>query len=295
MRLSTSTNILFERTYEKPVDPLDCMEICQKAGFEVLDFCFHDLTTYDSEFMTDNWRFYMERVKAKADQLGIEFSQGHAVVYDFCRADVDHARFETILKKCVEGAGILGIKWLVMHPSTVADTAEPFKDSRRENIKFFTKWCAFAKEHGVDIAIENMWDCHITPFRLYCTTAEEMVDLIDAVPGLGACWDAEHGAIMQQNQAKALQLLGKRLKATHISDYTNNQDIHLLPYLGKTDWDDVMAAFASIDYEGDFDLEIHRYLTKMPMENVETAIRLSYEIGQGLLQLHQEKKGTNKA
>ncbi|MGM0125575.1 hypothetical protein IGI37_002974 [Enterococcus sp. AZ194] len=293
MRLSTSTNILFERTYEAPVDPLQCMEICQRAGYTVLDFCFHDLTTYASDFMTDNWKAYMNRVKAKADELGIEFSQGHAVVYDFCRPEVDHQHFEEILKKCIEGAGILGIKWLVMHPSTVMDTAEPYKDSRKENIRFFTKWCEFAKQHQVGLAIENMWDCHISPIKLYCTTAEEMVDLIDAVPGLGACWDAEHGAIMQQNQAKALQLLGHRLKATHISDYTNVQDIHLLPYLGKTDWDEVMAAFASIDYEGDFDLEIHRYLTKMPMENVEQAIALSFQIGQSLLELAKHKKETN--
>lgn len=290
MRLSTSTNILFERTYGNPIDPIECMKLCKKAGYDVLDFCFHDLTTYNSEFMIGNWETYMHKVKNTADGLGIEFSQGHAVVYDFCNCDLDHQYFEEILRKNILGAEILGINWLVMHPSTVRNTATPFKDSREKNIEFFTKWCDFANDHNVGIVIENMWDCHMSPFKLYCSTAEEMVDLIDEVPYLGACWDAEHGAIMQQNQLESMKLLGNRLKATHISDYTSNQDIHLLPYLGKVNWDQLMSAFAEIDYKGDFDLEIHRYLLTMPMENVESAIRLSYEIGQGLIKLYEDKK-----
>ena len=290
MRISTSTNILFERKDGKSIDPLDCMDYCAKAGYQVLDFCFHDLTTYQSEFMVGDWQAYMKQVRQKADDLGLEFSQGHSVVYDFCNPNLDHEHFEKLLIKCIQGSEILGIKWLVMHPSTVQNTALPYSDSKAANIAFFQKWCAYAKEHNVGLAIENMWDAHISPIRMYCTTAEEMIDLIDHVPGLGACWDVEHAAIMKQDQLSALQLLGSRLKATHVSDYTNVEDIHLLPYLGKTNWEEVMSAFAAIDYDGDFDLEIHRYLTSMPMSNVQQAITLSYQITETLMDIYKEKK-----
>lgn len=288
MKLSTSTNILFERKNCSPIDPLESIALCAKAGFKKLDFCFHDLTTYQSQFLTDSWKEYMHNVRKLSNQLNIEFGQGHAVVYDFCAKDIDHGYHENILKRCIQGASILGIKWLVMHPSTMTETARPFADSKLRNVAFFTKWCKFAKQYNVGLAVENMWDCHVAPLKLYCTTAEELIDLVDSVPGLGICWDVEHGGIQKIDQKKSLQLIGNRLKATHISDYTNSQDIHLLPFLGRIDWNEVMESFSSIDYEGDFSLEIHRYLTTMPLKNTELAIKLSYEIGSTLIEMYEE-------
>lgn len=284
MRLSTSTNILFERQNQAPINPLETMVICKNAGFEVLDFCFHDLSTYQNDFLTDSWQDYFKKCKEKADEIGIEFSQGHAVVYDFCRKDISHPHFEQLLTKCIIGAREIGVKWLVLHPSTVHSN-RPYLDSKKANVEFFKRWVDFASKYQVGLAIENMWDAHISPIKLYCTTAEELVDLVEDVPGLEICWDQEHSSIMNQDILSSLQLIGSHLKATHISDYTNPRDIHLLPFMGKSNWSEIMNAFKKVNYQGDFDLEIHRYLTKMPLENCEQAIRLSYEIGSTLLKM----------
>lgn len=284
MRLSTSTNILFERQNQAPINPLETMVICKNAGFEVLDFCFHDLSTYQNDFLTDSWQDYFKKCKEKADEIEIEFSQGHAVVYDFCRKDISHPHFEQLLTKCIIGASEIGVKWLVLHPSTVHSN-RPYLDSKKANVEFFKRWVDFAAKYQVGLAIENMWDAHISPIKLYCTTAEELVDLVEDVPGLEICWDQEHSSIMNQDILSSLQLIGSHLKATHISDYTNPRDIHLLPFMGTSNWSEIMNAFKKVNYQGDFDLEIHRYLTKMPLENCEQAIRLSYEIGSTLLKM----------
>ena len=284
MRLSTSTNILFERQNQAPINPSETMVICKNAGFEVLDFCFHDLSTYQNDFLTDSWQDYFKKCKEKADEIGVEFSQGHAVVYDFCRKDISHPHFEQLLTKCIIGASEIGVKWLVLHPSTVHSN-RPYLDSKKENVEFFKRWVDFAAKYQVGLAIENMWDAHISPIKLYCTTAEELVDLVEDVPGLEICWDQEHSSIMNQDILSSLRLIGSHLKATHISDYTNPRDIHLLPFMVKINLSEIMNAFKKVNYQGDFDLEIHRYLTKMPLENCEQAIRLSYEIGSTLLKM----------
>lgn len=260
------------------------MEICRRAGFEVLDFCFHDLTTYQNDFLTDKWQDYFKKCKEKADRIGIEFSQGHALVYDFCNSNLDYARYDQLLERCIIGASEIGVKWLVLHPSTVHSN-RPYFDSKRANVAFFKKWVDFASKYHVGLVVENMWDAHISPIKLYCSTAEELVDLVEDVPGLEICWDQEHSSIMKQDILSSLQLIGHHLKATHISDYTNTKDIHLLPFMGKSNWSEIMNAFKEVNYHGDFDLEIHRYLTTMPLENCESAIRLSYEIGTTLLNM----------
>lgn len=294
MRLATSTSILFERAHGEPIEPSICLKICAEAGYRVMDFCFHDLTTFDSPFLGDDWQEYLSELRVLADSYQIEFSQGHAIVYDFCLENLDHAYYREMMKRCVIGSQLLGIPWLVVHPSTVRDTAWMVRDSKVANLVFFKELSELAKCYHVGIAIENMWDFHLNPLRSYCTSVEELIDLVDSLDSVGICWDAEHGAIMQQNQKKSLKAIGTRLKATHISDYTNGRDIHLLPFLGHVNWEEIMEAFSEIEYSGDFTLEIHRYLTKMPMDAVNQAIKLSYVVGQSLLKDYQELKMRNE-
>ena len=84
---------------------------------------------------------------------------------------------------------------------------------------------------------------YISPKRRYTTTTEELIDLVDTLSkdfdNVGICWDVEHSEIMQMDISKQLQLVGKRLKATHISDYISRYEDHLLPFSGDTDWRNV--------------------------------------------------------
>lgn len=71
----------------------------------------------------------------------------------------------------------------------------------------------YAAKNNVGIAIENLWDLNIAPLRRYTTTAEELVDLVDALhmdyENVGICWDVEHADIMKQTQVPALKMIGK--------------------------------------------------------------------------------------
>ena len=96
---------------------------------------------------------------------------------------------------------------------------------------------------------------------------------------MAVCWDFEHGSIMGLNQRHVVERLGKRLKAVHISDQTGINNIHILPYQGVTDWDEVLKALADFGYEGEFNFEIQWYLRRVPEELLLPSIRYSGELG----------------
>jgi len=283
MRLSTSTNILFERNKKEHIPQETSIRLCAEAGYRVMDFCFHDLTTYDSPFLGNRWEHYMDSIRNRAAECGIVFSQSHGILYDFCNVDEDHNTKRRLMERCVLGAKMLGIPWLVIHPYTDFNSPTVVKTSKEKNIDYISRLGEFADRHGVGIALENMWDLGIAPLRRYGANGEELVDLVDSIGGIGICWDVEHASIMRQNQTQAITLMGSRLKCTHISDQTGLDNIHILPCLGVTDWDEVMQALARISYTGDFTFETHGFLGRMPMELVPESLKYSVSVGNYLV------------
>jgi sugar phosphate isomerase/epimerase len=49
--------------------------------------------------------------------------------------------------------------------------------------------------------------------------------------------------------------LGKNIKVLHVHDNRASLDMHLMPYLGKTKWDDFISALKDIGYNGVFSFE----------------------------------------
>ncbi|UEA31012.1 hypothetical protein [Granulicatella elegans] len=73
MELSISTNVIFERENGYDTDIERTIKLCSKAGYKILDFCFHDLTRFDSPIFTENWKNYFISLKELADELDIKF------------------------------------------------------------------------------------------------------------------------------------------------------------------------------------------------------------------------------
>lgn len=290
MRLSTSTCIYFNRPDGSKASILDTIELCSQAGYRVMDMNFHDCSVFDTPFKKDGWKEWIYQIKEKAEQCNIEFSQAHSHFYNFCDSGTEgREALDEYIYRGVIGASILKIPWLVIHAATDFDSPTPVRSSKEKTMEYLKPRIALAAECGVGIAIENLWELNISPKRRYTSNAEEVVDLVDALSrefdNVGVCWDVEHSGIMRQNLRSQLQLVGKRLKATHISDYLDVREDHILPFQGKMDWREVMEAFESVDYQGDFTYEIHRYTMRMPRELVPSALKHSVAVGEYLLRL----------
>ncbi len=297
MRLSTSTNIYFNRPDGTKAPITDSIRFCAEAGYKVMDMNFHDCTTFATDFRTSNWENWLAEIKEATQQNNIGFSQAHAPFYNFCDEQTpDKPYMDELIKRSILCSEQLGVKWLVIHAGTDFSSASMIKDSKRKNIAYFEPLLDFAAQHNVGIAIENLWDLTIAPLRRYTANAEELMDLLDGLPysNVGACWDFEHAAIMRQDQEKALMLIGDKLKATHVSDHADQNFDHILPFSGITDWHSIMRLLQKLDYKGDFTYEIHRYTEQLPIELVPAALKYSVEVGQYLLSLAQKTTGRER-
>lgn len=290
MRLSTSTNIYFNRPNNVKARIQESIKLCAEAGYRVMDMNFLDCTTFRLPFVTDAWETWIYDVKRVAENCNVEFSQAHANFYNFCDQNAPDKEFlDKLVRRSVDCAQILGVKWLVIHAGTDFDSPTLVKDSREKNIAYFKPLLEYAEKKNVGIAIENLWDLNIAPRRRYTTTAEELVELVDILRNeynnVGICWDFEHADIMKQAQEPALKMIGSRLKATHVSDNIGIQNDHILPFYGYTDWADIMRIIKEIGYQGDFTYEIHRYTTQLPDALIIPALKYSIEVGNYLLSL----------
>lgn len=286
MRLSTSTCMYFNRPDGSKTDIPSTIRLYKEVGYNVLDMNFHDCAMFETPMWGDSWLDFVHKIDDEAKACEIEFSQGHSHFYNYCDPNVkDKEWLDEQIRRGIIAAGILGIKWLVIHAATDWDSVTQVKSSKEKSLEYFKPLLEFAAKNNVGIAIENLWEMNIAPKRRYCSFAEELVDLVDSLPfdNVGICWDFEHSAIMQQDQMQALALVGDRLKATHISDYYDKVHDHILPYNGISDIDDMLRSLAQLDYKGDFTYETHRHTMRVPDELIKPALVYSVEVGNYLI------------
>lgn len=290
MRLSTSTNIYFNRPGGCKATIQESMKRCAAAGYRVMDLNFHDCTTFRLPFVTDEYRRWVDEIGVLAQELDIVFSQSHASFYNFCDETYKHKEYmDQMVLRAIECAALLNIPYVVIHAGTDYGSAEFVKASKQKNREYFLPLIDYAQKLNTSIVLENLWDMNIRPLRRYTANAEELVDLVDSFrsPSVGICYDTDHATLMAQSHEKSLKLIGSRLVATHISDCLSVECDHLLPYDGMTDWDEVMATLQSIGYTGDFTYEIHRYTQNLPDELIHGALLRSIEVGNHLISLCQ--------
>ena len=283
MNLCTSTNTIYERADGSRIPAAESVRLCAEAGYKELDFCFVDQVFGKTEFLGPDWRNYVASFRDQAERLGIRFSQSHGPLYSFCAGRNEDS--EEWLRRSLEGSKMLGVDWMVMHPDTMVTDGAADQRTMQRNVDFSRRLSDEAGRYGVGIAIEDMWGRTKEGVPRFAIEARELCELIDRVDAenTGACWDAEHGSIERLDQGAAIRLLGPRLKALHISDQTARDNIHILPYMGFTDWDEVLSALAEIGYKNPFTFEIQHYLLYLPLELIPSAVRLSREVGEYMI------------
>ncbi len=281
MKPCASINAYFDGEFNVPVEVQ--MQRVADAGFRHLDMNFWDWAhSPASPQRADDWQAWVERIGMFAKLMDIRFTQSHAHVYNFYTAENPEIHEEQV-RRSIEGAGMLGIPWIVMHPSPKPDADEPGSREKTfaDNVEYFRRHAERAAQIGVGLALENM---SRSDYGL--NTAEGLCELIDAIgmPNVGACWDTGHANLAKQDQPAAIRTLGSRLHALHIADNLGERDEHTIPFLGNIEWPPIIAALREIGYPGDFTFEAHTIVRRMPESCKAEAMRLMYRIGDTLSQ-----------
>lgn len=261
---------------------------CAEAGFDALDMGFFSMKTGKSPFLADNYKELCDRYLRIAKENNIVFNQAHAPFgspYEKYSAEsVPH--FPRMFECCAR----LGVETVVIHPVQDGRFYGREEEMLLRSVEFYKGLIPMAREYGVRMATENMWQRDARGYVVddTCASPEHFIKCVDMVESewLVACLDIGHVGLCGRDAADLILALGHdRLKALHVHDNDLLSDKHLVPFTGKTDWQGVCSALAKIKYEGDFTYEIDSTINLAPAELCRAALDYSHAVGRYLISL----------
>ena len=246
------------------------IELIAKAGFDAWDYTMGSMAVVDWDADTacaadhplnkPNYLSYVRELKQIGLDNGIRCNQSHAPF------PVHIPQIRDMLKRCIECTAEAGGSICVIHPNVYIST--------EENARMFRELLPFAKEHGVKIATENMWDWDKALDQAAPTSCSDPVSFnahLDAVDDeyFVACLDIGHAEMQGLNTSapELILALGSHLQSLHIHDNNHLKDQHKLPFTGSINFDAVIAALAKIRYSGYLTLESMGHMHGYTAEN----------------------------
>ena len=259
MKISTEIASIAEK-----VGAHKAVELCANAGFDGWDFSMFDMCRYiwsediiaesNHPLHTTEYLKFARELKNIGLDNGIVCNQSHAPF------PVAVPGIRAYLKRAIECTAEAGGKICIIHPDN--------NKSAEENAEMYFELLPFAKECGLKIATENMWNWKegdaYSSFAA-CSTSESFCRHLEAVNDdfFVACLDIGH-AEMQGSGSGAVNMihaLGDKLQALHIHDCDRHHDSHQIPFSMNVDFEAVVKALKEIHYCGWFTLEASSYLS----------------------------------
>ncbi len=182
----------------------------------------------------------------------------------------DQAETEKILtwqKSWIAACGKAGIPIAVIHPGYEPNPEEEREARMEKIIAFLQELTEYAASCHVKLAVENL------PRTCLGRDSKDMLQMLHAIPGLYACFDANHS--LKEDNVHFIRALGNRIIALHISDYDMENERHWLPGAGINDWEGILCALEEIGYSGVFNYELKAGLFEGYEEMVK--VRENYE------------------
>ena len=254
------------------------IELVAKTGFDAFDMSmFKNIINYawqtktvtpaNHPLATGEYLKFARRLKQVAKDNGIFCNQSHAPYPTALQSIRDQH------KRCIEITAEVGGKICIIHPQEHA-TIE-------QNAEMYCELLPFAKEHGVKIATENMWDWDREKDQAYRVACSDHYNFLKQIKAVNddffvACLDIGHAEMrgLDTSAVQMIKTLGKHLQALHIHDNDKHYDSHGLPMTMNIEFDPIIKALKEIDYKGDFTLECSHYIGGQ--EDIETALKNAY-------------------
>jgi len=266
--MKTSTEI---SSISKKVGERKAIELVAKAGFDAWDFSMFAMAKYDKStggvfesdhpLQSSNYASFAKELRHIGEELGIVCNQSHAPFPS--KGD----KMLYYIKRAIECTAIAGGEICVIHPDN--------NKNAEENAEMYFELLPFAKEHGVKIATENMWNWDKEKDEALpaaCSHHDDFVKHLRAVndPSFVACLDIGHAAMrgLGTSVREMILALGSDLQALHIHDNDMHYDSHEIPFSMKIDFDDMLKALAEIGYNGYFTLEADSCVSKASEDEV---------------------------
>ncbi len=193
-----------------------------------------------------------------ADELGMIFQSVHAPfgrVAEMWRDGENGLSAAKELCECVEKCAEFEVPIMVSHTYIGFDGADVPNETGLLN---FEKVVEHAKKHGVKIAFENTEGEEFLAF---------LIKRFENCDSVGFCFDTGHE--MCYNRSRDMTALyGSKLIATHLNDnlgirnydgkITWLDDLHLLPFDGIANWQNIAERLCKCGYDGILTFELNK-------------------------------------
>ncbi len=288
--MKTSTEI---ESVAKLIGEERAVEYIAKAGFDAWDFTMRAMCPYDprtrSAAPSDHPLAGADYLKfaRKLRQIGLDngivCNQSHAPY------PVRVPEIRAMLKRAIECTAEAGGNICIIHPDN--------NKSPEENAEMFFELLPFAKDCGVKIATENMWNWDsekgCSSFAA-CATSESFNAHLDAVNDdyFVACLDIGHAEMRGSGDGAAnmIRALGPRLAALHIHDNDKLNDSHRMPFTMDINFDEVVTALRDIGYGGYFTLEADQHYIGYTADTAFERMKLLYDSVRRLADMFEAKR-----
>ncbi len=273
MKLKISTEI---GSIARLVGEERAVELVARAGFDAWDFSMFQMASYDwaagrvretgHPLTGDAYAAFARKLRRMGEAYGIHCNQSHAPFPIVVPTIRDR------LKRAIECTAIAGGRICIIHPDNNRSAAE--------NAEMYHELLPFAKEHGVKIATENMWNWngeadHAAPAA--CSHHDDFLAHIRAVndPDFVACLDIGHAEMkgLDTSARRMILTLGDSLQALHLHDNDRWHDSHKLLFTDSVDFADVARALKEIDYRGYLTLECDRAMDGYTADNAAEGVQ----------------------
>jgi hexulose-6-phosphate isomerase len=156
------------------------------------------------------------------------------------------------LEQTIRDAKAYGATSILLVPGVVNKDAN-YEDCWQRSIEQIRRAIPLAKESGVTISIENVWNNFIT-------TQEQAVKYLEAIDSPQVAWHFDVGNIIRYGDPiEWIKALGKRITRVHIKEYSRDRAMRAgdvwkgfgAPLLeGANNWPGIMKALDEVGYTG---------------------------------------------
>lgn len=223
------------------LDPVAETRWAAQHGFD-----FIDLTVEGPAAKVEKLR--VNALKAVLDQTGLGIV-GHSAWYLPFGSPVKQVRAGAVaaVQALFEPLARLGARYVNVHVDKGIG-AFHYDDTLRWNAESFATLAEQAREHGLQVMIENV----VNNFN----TAKAFRTLLDAHPELRLHLDIAHANVKGEKTADFLKHHAGKLVHVHISDNKRVNDDHLPLGVGAINWDEQIGLLRASGYDSTITLEI---------------------------------------
>lgn len=287
--------------------PEEGFAMLRRAGFSCADFSLNGYLLNSSLYRSELNDFFdrsvqeLERFftphKRGAESAGITINQIHMpypVYVPGADKEINDYLRNQVAPKSMAVCAFLGCPHIVIHGFKLARFLGSEELEWQETAEFIDSIAPLAKEAGITICIENLYDSiggHLVEGP--CCNARKAAERIDyfndkyGAEVLGFCFDTGHANIVGLDFEDFITVLGRRLKVLHIHDNDGISDLHQIPFTfartrenrSSTDWDGFIRGLGNIGFDKVLSFETAPVLTAFPKAMKQDVLGFIADIG----------------